>query len=120
MPYADTDFFIALLKEGDWLASSAKKLYVIHKNNIYTSLATILELLLLSKKFNMPPEKLMSSVLEITKVPGYEPATILHAAHLMEEEGVGVFDSFHAAACGGEIISSDHVYDRLGIVRIKI
>ncbi len=120
MPYADTDFFVALLKDNDRLAASAKRLCAVYKNNIHTSLATVLELLLLSKKFGISPEKLMGSILEIAKVPGYESTTILYAAHLIEEEGVGVFDSFHAAVCGGEIISLDHIYDRLGITRIKL
>ena len=36
------------------------------------------------------------------------------------KNGVNVFDAFHAAHCNGEIISSDHIYDKLNIKRIKL
>ena len=36
------------------------------------------------------------------------------------KNGVKVFDASHAAHCNGEIISSDHIYDKLNIKRIKL
>ena len=41
-------------------------------------------------------------------------------AALYIEEGATVFDAFHAALCEGTIISSDHIFNDLGIKRIKI
>lgn len=80
----------------------------------------VLELLLISKKFNSSAQALVGYVLDIAKVDGVEPATILLAAHYIDEQNVSIFDAFHAALCQNEIISSDHVYDKLGISRIKL
>jgi hypothetical protein len=41
----------------------------------------------------------------------------LAAALLIDHENTGVFDSFHASLCDGEILSSDHIYEKLGIKR---
>jgi len=116
MVYADTDFFLALLKDSDWLKSQAEKILQEYSDNIETSLVTFIELLLLAKKFNLPPIKLVTAVM---KIANYDDSVPLLAAKYIDE-GVGVFDSFHAAFCKGTIISSDHIFDALEINRIKI
>lgn len=55
MIYADTDFFLALLKENDWLQTSAKKLLAKHKGSIWTSPVTLIELMLLAVKCDLDP-----------------------------------------------------------------
>ncbi len=122
MIYADTDFFLALLNESDWLQTSAKRLLQIHKNKIWTSPITLIELLLVSAQYNIDPERLIADVLELAQIQGGEVTPILIAAHYIKNKGVGVFDSLHAAFCGveGTIISSDKVFDRLGLDRIPI
>ena len=122
MIYADTDFFLALLKDSDWLKTSAKRLLQVHKNEIWSSPVTLIELLLVSVQFDIDPERLIAGVLELAQIQGGEVKPILIASHYIKNSGVGVFDSLHAAFCGveGKIISSDRVFDRLGLDRIPI
>ncbi|MEW5955727.1 MAG: pilus assembly protein, partial [Candidatus Micrarchaeota archaeon] len=61
MPYADTDFFIALLKESDWLKTSAGKSYSEYKDDLWTSVATVIELMLLAKRLGIDAEQLIVS-----------------------------------------------------------
>jgi predicted nucleic acid-binding protein len=120
MPYADADFFIAMLNEADRLSASANEMYSKYKGTIVTSLATVLEVLIVSKRLKMNAEEVMASALALAKVTDATNERILYAAYLIEEHNLGIFDAFHAALCGGEIISSDHVYDRIGIKRIRL
>ncbi len=46
---------------------------------------------------------------------GIEDERILKAAIYIRDHGLSVFDAFHAAYCAGKIISSDLVYDKVGI-----
>lgn len=115
--YADTDFFLALLKPTDWLKEKAKKLKEKYKDRITTSEVTFIELMLLSNRFGLNPVKITSSVM---KICGIDDSTLLKAA-INIEKGGNVFDSFHGAHCLGEIISSDDVFDTLfGLERIKL
>ena len=115
--YADTDFFLALLKGSDWLKANALKLLDKYKNNIHTSEVTYVELMLLSQKYHLDPVKVVADVMAITKT---SDTTCLKAAHFIKENRVNVFDAFHAAHADDSIISSDSVYDRLGIERIRL
>lgn len=116
MVYADTDFFLALLKPTDWLKEKATNLYLKYKGDIQTSLITFLEIMIIAKRFNLPPIQTTAALLKITE---YDDPIPLTAAKYIED-GVGVFDAFHAAQCGGKILSSDHVFEKLGIERIAI
>lgn len=116
MVYADTDFFLALLKPNDWLKERATKIYLEYQGNIHTSLITFLEIMLIAKKFNLPPIQTTAALIKITHYNDLIPLT---AAKYIED-GVGVFDAFHAAQCDGKILSSDRIYDKLGIERITI
>ncbi|QDA30839.1 PIN domain-containing protein [Thermococcus indicus] len=117
MVYADTDFFLALMKPNDWLKENAKKLYERYRGEITTSEATFIELLLLARKFNLDPMRITAAVMAIT---GLEDDLYLRAAYYMKEHGLNPFDAFHAAHCGGMIISSDKAFGRVGIKRIKL
>ena len=117
MPYADTDFFIAISNSGDRLNTWAIKALESYEGNIYTSILTLFELALVSVSKGIPVESMISSVLSIAELRGSSKQSALAAAHLIDHEGVGVFDSFHASLCEGEIISSDHIYEKLGIKR---
>ena len=48
MVYADTDFFLALMKESDWLQEAAKRILEEYSDEIWTSPVTLIELLLLA------------------------------------------------------------------------
>jgi len=115
--YADTDFFLALLKPSNWLKRNAEKILNRYRGQITTSEATFIELMLLSKRYNLDPIRIATAVMAIC---GIEDPVILKAAIYIKEYGLRVFDAFHAAHCSGKIISSDKIYDRLGIERIKL
>lgn len=116
MMYADTDFFLALLKGSDWLKQNALRVLENYKHEITTSEATFIELMLLSDKYKLDPVEVTSSVMALinTTNPVY-----LQAAFYVKR-GVRPFDAFHAAHAGKEIISSDRVYDKLELHRIKL
>ena len=121
MPYADTDFFLALIKENDWLKSSAKRLLERYQTKLWTSVATVIELLLLCDEFALDPERVISAVVGIAEVRGISIETAVAAAHYMSTDKLTPLDAMHAAFCGtDEIISSDHDYDRIGLKRIPL
>ncbi len=117
MIYADTDFFLALIKEKDWLKENAKRILNEYKGQITTSIITFIELALLAKKHNLDIVKIFTSVMAICNV---DDEKLLKAAIYIRDYGLGVFDAFHAAYCDGKIISSDSAYDRVGIKQIRL
>ena len=121
MPYADTDFFLALLKKEDWLKENAITIYTEYKNKIWTSAWTVVELLLISEKFQIDPERLVTDMFEMVTIATSEKDKFFTAAHLMKEYDLKTFDALHAASCGSDkIISSDSVFDKLRMERIKL
>lgn len=123
MIYADSDFLLALMKKSDWLQRSAKTLYRKHKGHLWTSEITLTELLLLARRYGIDPERLIVAVLEIAPLKSAVSDVFLLAARYMNEEDAHVFDALHAAYCtkeGCKIISSDKVFDRLGIPRVRL
>ena len=116
MVYVESDFFLALLKESDWLKPNAEQLYDRYKGDLQTSLVTFIELMLVAKKFQLSPIKITAAVM---KIADYTDIVPLKAAKYIED-GLGVFDAFHAASCNGVILSSDHIYDGVNIQRIKL
>lgn len=120
MPYADSDFFIALLKEDDWLKKKAETILKEYKNKIWTSNYAIIEMLLLSKKFGLDPEKIVASIVQIARVNN-DISHILSAAHLMKEKNMTTFDALHAVCSKNDIvISSDEIFEKIGLKRIKL
>ena len=117
MPYADTDFFIAIANSDDRLNSWAIKVLEAYEGHIYTSILTLVELALVSVRKGIPVEGMFAGVLSIAELKGANKSNVLAAAHLIDHEKTGVFDSFHASLCGNEIISSDNIYEKLGVKR---
>lgn len=70
----------------------------------------------MAKKYNLDPVRLTSAVMALMRI---EDDVYLSAAYYMKEHGFNPFDAFHAAKCGGTIISSDKAFDKLGIKRIE-
>jgi predicted nucleic acid-binding protein len=119
--YADTDFFAAILKETDWLKEPALKLLATYRDDLRASVACVLELLLLSKKFDLNAERLINDIYLIAQVDDVEHGRAMLAAGYMDEYGLNPFDAMHAASAGTHpLISSDHVFDRLEIKRIPL
>jgi predicted nucleic acid-binding protein len=121
MPYADSDFFLALFKPEDWLKGPAENLLRQHKGKIWTSHLAILEIFMVAKRLDLDVENIAGAIFEISEVRGVSKDIILGAAHLIKKEGVSVFDAFHSMTCGEDtIISSDSVFDKIGIKRIPL
>jgi len=120
MIYADTDFFIALIKDDDWLQERAATIAANHKGEIYTSRATLLELLMISDRFEFDRLEALSYALEIASIP--EDETVLfQAADYMEQFGLTSFDAYHVAYADNDpIISSDKSFDDVTDSRISI
>ena len=114
MTYADTDFFLAILKDSDWLKNNA--LEILKHNNITTSEVTYIELMLLARKYDLDYLKITEDVMAICN--DNNSVRLIAAEYI--KNGMNVFDAFHAAHCNGEIISSDHIYDQFNIKRIKL
>ena len=120
MPYADTDFFIALLKESDWLSKKAERILAENKGSLWTSNWTLVETLLLCQEFGLDPEIVTLSIAELARVEG-DMNQILMAAHMMKKFKMKTFDALHAASCGSDtIISSDSIFEKAGLKRIPL
>lgn len=120
MIYADTDFFIALVKDDDWLQSNAAEVAVENEGDIYTSRATLLELLVISDRFEFDRMRALTYALEIASVPEDEDV-LFQAADYMDEHGLSAFDAYHVAYAGDDAIaSSDKAFDDVAKERIAI
>lgn len=56
---------ISIIKNEDWLKRKASLILQEYKNDISTSIATFIEILLISKKFSLDPIKVTTSIMEI-------------------------------------------------------
>ncbi|AHG01211.1 twitching motility protein PilT (plasmid) [Halostagnicola larsenii XH-48] len=120
MIYADTDFFIALVKDDDWLQPRAAEIALENEGNIYTSRATLLELLMISNRFEFDRMKALTYALEIASVPENEDV-LFQAADYMEQDGLTAFDAYHVAYADEDpLISSDQSFDGVTADRIAI
>ena len=82
---------------------------------------TVIEALLLAKRDNLDPERVVVDILQLAKVEGIDENTVLLIAHYIKHQNVGVFDACHAAFCNeAEIISSDKIFDQIGFQRIQL
>jgi len=118
MVYADTDFFVALVKDDDWLQQNAEKLYKEHKDELKTSLPTFIELCYLSERYNWEIERVVTNVIEIAEI-NFEERIVYQALEYIDQ-GLNVIDAFQAAKSSGRIISSDKEFDKIDIERIKL
>ena len=116
MTYADTDFFLALLKPTDWLRENARRILDEEQGKIYTSETTYIELMLLAKRYGLDPVRIAIDVMAICNEKNGEYQA---AAELITHD-IGVFDSFHAVHSNGKIISSDKIYRKLGLEQIDL
>ncbi len=120
MIYADTDFFIALVKDDDWLQERAAEIALENEGEIYTSRATLLELLVISDRFEFDRMAALTSALEIATVPEDEDV-LFQAADYMDEDGLTAFDAYHVAYAEEDpIVSSDKSIDDVTDDRIAI
>lgn len=114
--FADSDFILAIIKESDWLKDKAQRILKKYGGNITASISVMIEIALLCKKMNKDVMENFINIFEFIDVDKETYDISLKAAVYIEEDGFNVFDAFHAAYCSGDtIISSDDVYDRIGM-----
>mgnify|MGYP001559794498 FL=1 len=119
--FADTDFILALVKDSDWLKDKAAKLLKVYEGKIGTSMSVMIEVALICKRLKINAIGIFSNVFELVNVDEETYAICMRAALYIEKYELNVFDAFHAAYCGNDkIISSDSVYEKVGIERIKL
>lgn len=104
MVYADTVFWVALMKEDDWLGDEAER-QLNRKDVLETSLLTFVELSLVLGRYDVDKEKTFAEVLEISR--NDLDASVIFQALEYEEEGLNTFDAFHPAVAGSNILSSE-------------
>ncbi len=123
--YADADFFFALLKENDWLKKHSEELYKSGRKEIWTSVATMIEILFRgsAKKINTV-EALLALQDLAPVVPLLKDHLVLAAELKSANPALDTMDAIHAAVAqsAGEkkIISSDKIFEKLGFERVKL
>jgi hypothetical protein len=103
--YADLDFWLALLKNDDWIADRAEQLLDEYEGELDVSLVTFVELFLIEERFAFDRERAVTAILELATYHG-DPDVVYQASENIDD-GLHTFDAFHAALSGGSIISSD-------------
>ena len=117
--YADLDFWLALLKNDDWLNDRAERLLEKYEGELEVSLATFIELFLVEERFAFDRERAVTAILELATYSG-DPDVMYQASEHIDG-GLNAFDAFHAALSGGSIVSSDGAYDDLGgVERVRL
>ena len=117
--YADLDFWLALLKNDDWLNDRAERLLEKYEGELEVSLATFIELFLVEERFAFDRERAVTAILELVTYSG-DPDVVYQASEHIDE-GLNTFDAFHVALSGGDIASSDGAYDDLGgVERVRL
>ncbi len=120
--YADTDFFLALMKNSDWLKEKAIKIYNEYKEEIYITPFTVAEIMIICRREKINIKETLFQISRIAKLENIDWQVFLKACDYMQK-GATIFDSLLMASCNEEnkIISSDNVYQKFGsnIIDIK-
>ncbi|AFZ74782.1 type II toxin-antitoxin system VapC family toxin [Natronobacterium gregoryi] len=120
MIYADTDFFLALIKDDDWLQDRAATVAQENEGEIYTSRATLLELLVISNRFEFDRMEALAYALEIATIPEDEDV-LFQAVDYMEQNDLTPFDAYHVAYADEDpIVSSDKSFDEVTDDRLAL
>ena len=126
--YADSDFFLALLKDSDWLKDRAKKIYAMNKGSIYISPFTVVELMVVCVRESIPLKETLFQISRIAGTTFIKWNFYFRAAEYIEQ-GAGIFDALlmsfvkesdAAFSEESEIISSDKVYKKFGFKVIDL
>lgn len=119
--FADTDFILALIKDSDWLKKNTLEILLEHKGEIRASISIMIELAHICKRLKIDTLKTFAHVFEFVEVNAETYSMCMQAAVYIEKYDFNVFDAFHAAFCGNDkIISSDSVYEGIGLERVKL
>ncbi|MGM0387887.1 MAG: type II toxin-antitoxin system VapC family toxin [Natrinema limicola] len=109
--YAETDFLLALIKDDDWLGDAAESVYREHRDELWTSQFTLIELLMVAYREERDTERVVSNAANLVEVRG-DVETVVTAATYVEDHGFTPFDALHLVESNGEtIVSSDETYE---------
>ncbi|WP_049921146.1 PIN domain-containing protein [Halopiger djelfimassiliensis] len=109
--YAETDFLLALIKDEDWLGDAAETVYREHRDELWTSQFTLIELLMVAYREERDTERVVSNAANLVEVRG-DVETVVTAATYVEDRGFTPFDALHLVESNGDtIVSSDDTYD---------
>jgi bifunctional ADP-heptose synthase (sugar kinase/adenylyltransferase) len=109
--YAETDFLLALVKDEDWLGAAAETVYRTHRDELWTSQFTLVELLLVAYRENRHTERVVTNAANLVDVRG-DVDTVVAAATYVEDHGFTPFDALHLVESDGDtVVSSDETYD---------
>ncbi|EMA06323.1 type II toxin-antitoxin system VapC family toxin [Haloferax denitrificans] len=109
--YAETDFLLALIKDEDWLGDAAEAVYRNHRDELWTSQFTLIELLMVAYREERDTERVVANVAALLEVRG-DVDTVLTAATYVEDHGFTPFDALHLVESDGDtIVSSDETYE---------
>jgi hypothetical protein len=109
--YAETDFLLALVKDEDWLGAAAEAVYREHRDGLWTSQFTLVELLLVAYREDRDTERVVTNAASLVEVRG-DVDTVVGAATYVEDHGFTPFDALHLVESDGDrIVSSDDAYE---------
>ncbi|TKX74243.1 PIN domain-containing protein [Halorubrum sp. GN11_10-6_MGM] len=109
--YAETDFLLALIKDDDWLGDAAESVYRDHRDDLWTSRLTLVELLLVAYREDRSAERTVANAAALVEVRG-DVDGVVAAATYVDEHGFTPFDALHLVASGDDpIVSSDGAYE---------
>ncbi|ELZ03825.1 PIN domain-containing protein [Natrialba aegyptia] len=109
--YAETDFLLALIKDEDWLGDAAESVYRKHRDELWTSQFTLIELLMVAYREERDTERVVSNAANLVEVRG-DVETVVTAATYVEDHEFTPFDALHLVESNGDtIVSSDETYE---------
>ncbi len=113
--YADTDFFLALMKNSDWLKEKARQVYEKNKDNLFVSPFTIAEIMIICKREDISIKETLAQISRIAKLENLTWDIFFRSCNFIEK-GATIFDSLLMALVSenDQIISSDNVYEKFG------
>lgn len=116
--YADTDFWLALLKDDDWLAEQAETRLAEYRDDLEVSLATFLELFLIEERYSFDREQAALAIFELADTDVDEDVVFQASEYI--DDGLNTFDAFHAALAADGILSSDQAFETISIDRVPL
>lgn len=109
--YVETDFLLALIKDEDWLGDAAEAVYHEHRDELWTSQFTLVELLMVAYREDRDTERVVANAAELVTVRG-DVETVVAAATYVDDHGFTPFDAIHFVESDGDtVVSSDEAYD---------
>ncbi|MFO7834180.1 MAG: hypothetical protein R6V31_09035 [Halohasta sp.] len=109
--YAETDFLLTLIKDDDWLGEAAETVYRTHRDDLWTSQFTLIELLLVAYREDRDTERVVTNAADLVEVRG-DVDTVVTAATYVEDHGFTPSDALHLVESDRDtIVSNDGAYD---------